>query len=78
MRERLIALKTISVSLVQVSDSEFRVVKFSNSAQLSIGQSVSRADLARWVARPDVVVRVDGQESDVEANRLDLEEMAER
>lgn len=53
-------MKLLKVTLRQTPEGSFQVEKFSNTAQLSIGQIIAHATVAEWCTRPRIQVDVIG------------------
>ncbi len=66
-------MKTCCIVLTQEDQAGlFRVVSFSNTVQLSVGQTVDIERVERWCATPRVNVRVVGRSNpDAEQPQLD-------
>ena len=57
-------MKTIKITLRQTADGNFRVEKFSNTSQLSIGQLISRDQVSQWTVMNGVDFQVAGRVED--------------
>ena len=68
-------MKTLTVKLTQEpSAGLFRVVSFTNTVQLSVGQVVKAATVEDWCLRPHVQVHVVGMTPQVDEEVLLLDE----
>ena len=74
-------MKTIKITLRQTDDGQFRVEKFSNTAQLSIGQLISRDQVSQWTVMNGVDFQVAGRvedESNLMADGANVLELSEQ
>lgn len=54
-------MKPISISLTQEPDGQtFKIARFVNTSELTVGQTVTRADVDRWVNLPSITVSIAG------------------
>lgn len=72
-------MKTIAIHLTQEpAPGLYRVARFTNTVQLSVGMLVKAADVEHWCATPRINVHVDGLTQPAKDQELPLLESGEQ